>query len=697
MRYSAFKYILILLVFSAYDLLCFGMSANSEDFSTLERVVLSEHMPFAQQVKNPNTIYEIRYDFDLKGQRVNLPESVTIFLNGGSLKNGILVGNKSLMSYGGGRMSVELKGTFKNDSFDITWFGAQMSSGNELIDNTAILTLALKSSGNTKVPLSVPSGTFYHSGLVMPENSSIIGSSINGSVLRLLPSSSNSNITIVSNNCQVSDVTLWGNDMNQRFELSYDEHKGNGITICNGSRIGSTTSECTNTKIFNLIITRCGNCGLAILDKHKWVYNFYNITISRCGNIGFLDKSSDNNYQGFNISHCENAGMVVTGGRNRYSTFKVFVCGYNYRNVKDGKRPESIYWQGVRVEGIHNILSAFDIQECGGELLFIGKNARGNHVTATLDRPGFGSMFVTDFRSYDVQGYGNILDLVSLSGASYNELPGKALNSNLVMLAQDGSFGCAISPETYPYPVKSNYLEPLLCSISSTAGVAVNDSNESKYLTFADNRATLKKTLDLVVAQNNSSSLAVSVSFRLFLSKGESRTFYYVFDSPYSTISFKVLRDNSGFYSEVRNSSVEISKSVPPSGNDYVDVYINKNGCDVTCLLKDENNVVISRIDSPDEPFVASAVLKSFRITAGTVLSDLHVLKGQVSDPIDIKSKYGLYMPMATDLSARLDEVNSDSSRPVVTVRGFMFFDEKLGKPIWWNGYNWIDAYGNRI
>lgn len=697
MRSPVFKYILILCFGAIFDSLCYSMNPDVENFSALERIVLSNRMSFAQQVKNPNTIYEIRYDFDLNGQSVNLPESVTIFINGGTLKNGAVVGNNSLISYAGGMLSVELDGTFRNTSFDITWFGAQMSSGNELVDNTAILNQALKSSGNTKVPLSVPSGIFYHDGLVMPENSSIIGSSINGSVLRLLPSSRNSNITIVNNNCQVSDITLWGNDMNQRFDLAYDELEGNGITICNGSRIGYKATECTNTKIYNLIIKCCGNCGLALLDKHKWVYNFYNVTISRCGNIGFLDNSTDNNYQGFNISHCENIGMLVKGSRNRYSTFKVFVCGYNYRNEDGDKRKDGIYWQGVRVEGIHNILSTFDIQECGAELLYIGRNARGNHITATLDRPGFGVKTVKSFRSYDIQGYGNMLELTSLTLPSYNELPGRALNSNLVMMVQDDSSGCNVSPITYPYPIRNNYLEPLLCSFVSTTGVPVQDSNQNNYISFLGDKALLQKTLDLKLSLNNSNDLAVSVSFRLYLSKGESKTFYYVFDSPYSAVSIKILRDESGFYSEVRNSSVEVSKSVKPSGNDYVDVYVNKRGYEISCLLKDKTEVVISRINSPEEPFVNSRVLNSFRIVSGTKLSDIHIVKGQVWDPIDIKAAYGLYLPMSVNLYAKIDNVTSNVSRPVVNIKGFMFFDENLGKPIWWDGNHWVDAYGNRV
>ena len=28
---------------------------------------------------------------------------------------------------------------------------------------------------------------------------------------------------------------------------------------------------------------------------------------------------------------------------------------------------------------------------------------------------------------------------------------------------------------------------------------------------------------------------------------------------------------------------------------------------------------------------------------------------------------------------------------------GFIYFDTTLGKPIWWNGKNWVDALGNSI
>ena len=36
--------------------------------------------------------------------------------------------------------------------------------------------------------------------------------------------------------------------------------------------------------------------------------------------------------------------------------------------------------------------------------------------------------------------------------------------------------------------------------------------------------------------------------------------------------------------------------------------------------------------------------------------------------------------------------------RPTIGILpGFMYFDTTLGKPIWWNGENWVDATGATV
>lgn len=48
-------------------------------------------------ISKPNTIYEIRYDFDLNGQNIKVPNNSTIKFVGGSFNNGELNPNKSMI------------------------------------------------------------------------------------------------------------------------------------------------------------------------------------------------------------------------------------------------------------------------------------------------------------------------------------------------------------------------------------------------------------------------------------------------------------------------------------------------------------------------------------------------------------------------------------------------------------------------
>ena len=53
-------------------------------------VVLRKDKTFAEQVAKANTIYEVRYDFDLGGQEIAVPSGCALKFNGGKLVNGIL-------------------------------------------------------------------------------------------------------------------------------------------------------------------------------------------------------------------------------------------------------------------------------------------------------------------------------------------------------------------------------------------------------------------------------------------------------------------------------------------------------------------------------------------------------------------------------------------------------------------------------
>lgn len=54
---------------------------------------LNRRSSFKKQIRNPYTIYEIKDEFDLKGESIEIPEHCVLVFNGGSLKNGTIVGN----------------------------------------------------------------------------------------------------------------------------------------------------------------------------------------------------------------------------------------------------------------------------------------------------------------------------------------------------------------------------------------------------------------------------------------------------------------------------------------------------------------------------------------------------------------------------------------------------------------------------
>lgn len=78
---------------------------DPENFSGLGRIIVRKNIvKIGEEYKNiliqsminkENTIYEIRYDFDLNGAEITIPEGCLLDFQGGSIKNGIIKLNKT--------------------------------------------------------------------------------------------------------------------------------------------------------------------------------------------------------------------------------------------------------------------------------------------------------------------------------------------------------------------------------------------------------------------------------------------------------------------------------------------------------------------------------------------------------------------------------------------------------------------------
>ena len=90
-------------------------------------VILRKNKSFAEQVTKENTIYEIRYEFDLRGAEVAIPEGCVLKFEGGKINNGTIKGDNTAIESALLHifsLDTNLKGKFSIDSIKPEWFGA---------------------------------------------------------------------------------------------------------------------------------------------------------------------------------------------------------------------------------------------------------------------------------------------------------------------------------------------------------------------------------------------------------------------------------------------------------------------------------------------------------------------------------------------------------------------------------------------
>ena len=153
---------------------------SGKGYKILRKNIVQERNVLTQEMMaEPNTIYEIRYDFDLSGETINVPEGCVLKFEGGSLKNGTLNGNGTTI-YGNKvdiLLNTTLIGQFSNLECDLEWWGVRTGAG---IDNS----LAIQHAFDSKIPIVIVSDKYYISSPVMlPYNKIIKGRTGNNNQL----------------------------------------------------------------------------------------------------------------------------------------------------------------------------------------------------------------------------------------------------------------------------------------------------------------------------------------------------------------------------------------------------------------------------------------------------------------------------------------------------------------------------------
>lgn len=95
-------------------------------------IILRTEKSIYEQMVQENTIYEVRYNFDLLGNTLNVPSNSTLLFNGGMLFNGGIYGIDTSIQASSVKIfsSVTLNGRFSVQEFDACWFGVNYNLSN---------------------------------------------------------------------------------------------------------------------------------------------------------------------------------------------------------------------------------------------------------------------------------------------------------------------------------------------------------------------------------------------------------------------------------------------------------------------------------------------------------------------------------------------------------------------------------------
>lgn len=124
-------------------------------------IILRTDKPIAEQMKQENTIYEIRYDFDLGGETLEVPTNCVLEFKGGSFKSGTILGlnttikaEKPFVIFD----KVTINGTFNVDCIYDRWF-----SYVEGEDNTSVIkSIIALSNANISNKIVIDRDTTYN-------------------------------------------------------------------------------------------------------------------------------------------------------------------------------------------------------------------------------------------------------------------------------------------------------------------------------------------------------------------------------------------------------------------------------------------------------------------------------------------------------------------------------------------------------
>lgn len=312
-------------------------------------------------INQPNTIYEIRYDFDLNGETIEMQEKCILKFHGGKLKNGSIKGNNTQIKATPSLIfnNVTFSGRWRIYNYFPEWFILDFSDCTNGIQQT-IDFASINNGGKIVFQSRQYNVKSIHTGI----KTNLIGSGIGATIIKQINGTGKSLIEIPESSAGIliADLTLKGNNEENCHGIGKTERTWGGENheyICNelssfNNEIAYRWSTFRNLAIYNF-------------DKGIYLANFFfDAYIEKCSvgycNIGIHFDCTDSSILNTYIFHNRKHGLYLTGSNNRI---------INIKSIFNGKRSGDNGDAAFYVSGSRNTLIGCESQDnfCSGYII----------------------------------------------------------------------------------------------------------------------------------------------------------------------------------------------------------------------------------------------------------------------------------------------------------------------------------------
>ena len=384
------------------------------------------------QFNSENTIYEIRYKYDLQGKTLVLPVGTTLKFVGGSIVNGTLLGNNTTIEAQPYQIfDTKLSGTWSSNSFYTEWFGAK---GDGITDDTSAFKKTIESFATSSGVIRLLTKTYCITSIdltgfsnisIEGENNADILQYRGSAILKVindieyairtvgpykrgfeLPSKFGKSILIKNLFIDCNNKAKFG--INCKREISIENvlvrfAKEDGIVLESGSY---------PVYLKHVKVTSCGGNGISILAPYTTCYTFSEVECGSNNGYGLYIEDGNtcvltsvllqaNKRGGIKINQIDykSKGWIYKPFLSRLTFIGLYTEGNGMLSKGDKMYDGNyaVYIKGINESPVTNANKIDDLTFIGCSLNFPSATSSGSHIVGTRGLANIGCSFLSEY------------------------------------------------------------------------------------------------------------------------------------------------------------------------------------------------------------------------------------------------------------------------------------------------------------